>query len=153
MSGSMFLILVLPATGLFFLAAAWMRSRKREAVLMERLEAAEKRLRELQPSSWMVEHRIRRFDLLWFPALTLQKDPPYITSVAVGLPFCPSCVVALKLRKEGEESWVCLDCLKRYPASLADTMVLDAVAKQAVDEFLQRHKNYRLAPQMAKPSA
>ncbi len=65
-------------------------------------------------------------------------------SVTAGLPYCRACAVPLKLQEKG--AWACLECGSRHPGSLANTMVMDTVGQQAVKEFLQRHKGYRLAP-------
>lgn len=111
-----------------------------------RLAEAEKELRALKSAPRVVEQRLERFDLLWFPALTVQDSSSYIMSATAGLPHCRACVSPLKLQAGAEEAWVCLDCGARHPASVADTMVMDSVSQQAVKEFQQRHKGYRLAP-------
>lgn len=88
------------------------------------------------------ELRINKFSLLWFPQLTLQE--PYIKEVVVGLPHCPQCVVPLKLQAGPPEAWVCLDCQGRHAGSVADLQVMEQVKEQAVAEFLQRHKGWRV---------
>lgn len=94
------------------------------------------------PAAKPTELRINKFSLLWFPQLTLEE--PYIKEVLVGLPHCPKCVVALKLQAGPPESWVCLNCQARHAGSVADLQVTDQVREQAVAEFLQRNKGWRL---------
>lgn len=134
------------AISVIALAVALARNRLSLLKLAVRLAEAQKELQAVKSAPWSVEQRIERFDLLWFPSLTIQKDPPYILSVAAGLPHCRACVAPLKLQEGGEEPWVCLDCGARHPASLADTMVIDSIIERAIKEFLQRNKGYRLAP-------
>lgn len=136
-------VLVISAAVLLAFAA---RKEKAMRALALRLAEAEKELHALKSAPRVVEQRLERFGLLWFPALSLQDASSYIVSATAGLPHCRACVSPLKLQAGAEEAWVCLDCGARHPASVADTMVMDSVLQQAVKEFQQRHKGYRLAP-------
>ncbi len=126
------------------LAVALALSRVALSKAARRADAAEAELAALKTGPRQVEQRIERFELLWFPALSVREEPPHVLSVTAGLPYCRACVAPLKLQAQGD--WACLECGARHPGSLADTMVMDAVGQQALKEFLQRHKGYRLAP-------
>lgn len=140
---------LLALAGLGTIVALLLAARRKEKefrAVVQRLAETEKELRALKSAPRVVEQRLERFDLLWFASLTVQDNPSYIISATAGLPHCRSCVSPLKLQSGAEEAWVCLDCGARHPASVADTMVMDSVLQQAIKEFQQRHKGYRLAP-------
>lgn len=92
------------------------------------------------PRDW--ECRIERFDVLWFCALRVSPASREVVSCIAGVPHCKTCVVPLKLERD---DWVCPQCATRRPESVGDVLVMDAVARQAADNFLQKHKDYRLA--------
>lgn len=116
------------------------RSVRAAEALIEALRAEVKALKD-RPE--VLEHRLERFSLLWFPRVSVRGD--FIEEVKVGLPHCPDCVAPLKMQGPPEE-WVCLDCQKRFPGTVADTLVMDSIAQQAVKELSQRRKGLRPKP-------
>lgn len=108
-------------------------ARSRASGLQARLDEIDGR-----PEAW--EGRIEHFDVLWFPVVAASRQTRKVVSVKAGVPHCPKCAVPLTLA-HGE--WACADCDTRRPESLADLMVVDAVAKQALAQFLQRRRDYR----------
>ncbi len=111
--------------------------------------AAKKRAAELEaklgdlesaPKQW--EARIERYELLWFPTLTLDAKRRVATALAVGLPHCRSCVKPLSLNKG---QWSCAECGHSSPESIADLMITDQIGKDAVKQFLQRNPGYTTA--------
>jgi hypothetical protein len=128
----------------------WGNARSAVTRAEAKLAKAEKLLKEMRERPETAEFRIERFELLWFPVVTASVQTMEITNVVVGVPHCGKCAVPLGLEK-GE--WVCARCGARHPETLADTMVLDTVAQQAIKYFQERRPGYRVVVKGLKPSA
>jgi len=118
----------------------WALGWRKAAVQRARAEALQARLAELEGGPEVWEGRIEHFDVLWFPTVTADRRTRKVVSVKAGVPHCPKCAAPLVLAR-GE--WACADCGVRRPESLADLMVVDSLAKQALAQFLQRRRDYR----------
>lgn len=133
--------LALGAAALFLgLAAAVAYAGLRKA--RRRAEALEDEVRRMRSKPEKHELRLDRFDLVWFPTVTVSPGTMEITGVAPGVPHCRACVSPLSL---GRGEWSCSLCNAKFPESLADLMVSDSITQEALKYFQQRHKGYRLA--------
>ncbi|MBI5241953.1 MAG: hypothetical protein HY926_15885 [Elusimicrobia bacterium] len=122
------------------LALGWALGRRAAGAQRARAEALQARLDEAAAAPEVWEGRIEHFDVLWFPVVAASRQSRKVISVKAGVPHCPKCAAALVLVR-GE--WACADCGVRRPESLADLMVVDSIAKQALGQFLQRRRDYR----------
>lgn len=118
----------------------WLLARSRAAKAERRAEGLAAELKDLQdrPVSW--EARLDRHDLLWFPTVTGDPKERKVTAVAPGVPHCKPCVKAMAI--QGKE-WVCAGCGQRRPEGVADLMIIDAVGKDAVRQFVERRPGWR----------
>lgn len=133
---------LLAAAGGILLGAAlgWALGRRTAGEQRARADALQGQLDAAAAAPEVWEGRIEHFDVLWFPVVTASRQTRKVVSVKAGVPHCPKCAAALTLAR-GE--WACADCDTRRPESLADLMVVDAIAKQALEQFLQRRRDYR----------
>lgn len=127
------------AAAVLFVAvlSAGRRSRRLGAELA-RLRAELEGLRNA-PRDW--ECQIERFDVAWFPILTLLPAAREISRVTVGLPHCRSCGLPLSQAMDGG-AWRCSACDFKSAADLAQVSVLDTVSQHALRMFRSRHPEY-----------
>lgn len=118
----------------------------REASARKRAEARlapiEAELQALKNRSEKHEFRIERFDLVWYPVVTVDPNAKTIQSAAPGVPHCKACILPLVLEKD---AWACRQCGTKHAASLADLAVTDQIVRTALQYFQERHPGYRVA--------
>lgn len=117
---------------LYSLELARRRAGRRQ---IERLAAA---LAAAELAARRREFRLDRFELIWYPNVTVSADGSRVEGVAPGLPHCRKCLLPLKI--EGEE-WVCGGCHARHPGSLADQMATESIRREAVKLWEERRKS------------
>lgn len=91
------------------------------------------------------EYRLERFGLLWFPCVAFQEREKLLVRASPGVPYCKACVKPLAAREGG---WSCPGCSEQRPDSVADPAATDSVVREAVAYFLQRHPDFKLAPEL-----
>ncbi len=123
--------------GILFSLPLYLKSRRLESALRG-LEEKAQRLREACARK---EYRLERFDVLWYPTVTVDPDAQQITGVSPGLPHCKKCRAALSAQNGG---WACSKCGDRRPDSLADTVITDTVTREALSYFQERNPSYKL---------
>lgn len=116
--------------------------KRRAGALAAQLRESQALAASFKTAPQTFEYRVERFELIWYPLLTVSPAERAITAAAAGLPHCRNCAVAFK--SEGKD-WACPKCNDRRPETVADTMVVDSVIKEAVKFFLDRHPDYRSA--------
>lgn len=134
------MLIAVAAAALFSLVGwFWAMSQAKKAAARAAALEEDLKLLKAQPREW--ELRVDRFDLLWFPLLSSTTDKK-VVGLAVGVPHCRACVQPLSL---GDKGWRCAGCGGTHPESLADLMVTDSVAAEALKQFLLKHNDHRAA--------
>jgi hypothetical protein len=114
------------------LIVMWRAAARRAAAL-----EAHNRARENETLVW--EGRLERAEVLWLPKVSYRPALKLCQPPVTGVPHCRFCEKPMAL--SGQE-WSCAGCGKRYPESVADVMILDWVAKDALKKFLESHPGY-----------
>ncbi len=124
---------------------------RHEVEALGRALIAEKNRPPPEPPPRLYQSRQTAFALLWFPELVVDEKRKMIISVAAGVPHCAKCLRPMKLAGgvvdgRSAEEWICATCGDRRANTAADFTVAEAIASEAVREFLALHEDYRPGP-------
>ena len=128
---------------LIVLVLCFIKERIARCQAQDNYESARGELQALRGRPEIHEFRLERFDLVWFPEISISSHDRMILGVTPGVPHCRGCLIPLSLQSG---NWTCRQCSGKYPESLADLSVLDSISKQALTWFQQRHPGFRTAP-------
>lgn len=130
--------------GITVAALLWLYMKERMAKCRaeENFESIRAELQALRSRPRNHEFRVERFELLWFPNVSVSDQERVILGVSAGVPHCRPCLLPLSLDRG---QWACRQCAARHPESLGDLMVIDSISKQALAWFQERHPGYRIA--------
>jgi len=123
-------------------AAGYIKERLARGAAESRAATLDGELKALRSRPEKHEFRVERFELLWFPTVTVSPREKTIQAVAPGVPHCKACLLPLALEKD---QWRCRQCSALHPESLGDVQVTDSISSQALQWFQQRHPGYRVA--------